>query len=682
MNKPHNKKIINYMSLLFPLSSAMLIPQVNAVEPVFKEVSSISRIAGSGGNNQSGGVAWIDINNDTYPDLYILSESGANRLYLNNKGDRFDEIIFSKNVQLASEKSLSVAIGDYNGDGFDDIFVGNNGGNTLLKNNGNNTFSDVTPGSGLDDFQNMSNAASFGDIDNDGDLDIYVGHWAGRGAVVCAGNDLYLNQGSGQFINVSVESGSNDFGCTFSVAMTDFDQDGDLDIFLPNDTMGGVPNDLLRNDGVNSNNVPVFSSIGVDVGVGQTITGMGIAIGDIDNDGDIDFYRTRNGAGLLSIKSSSNTYTNLFDGDPGIGWGAAFFDANNDGYLDLYRGNSAYAFNGSGEANTFYLNNGKGAFATDSALNAGLLSFKAGLGLAYADYDKDGDMDVVVQGTGGVVNLFRNDTPAQNYLSIALKGSQFNHRGIGARVFSTSTDGATTLTQMREIHAGSSHSSNHDAGVHFGLANHTTVDVVKVIWPDGCVQEKKAISANQILPIDRVNCSFLHTISGLVFNALEEVIVDQPVQIMDLSGTTFNAVTNTRGEYAQKVPDGLYVTLLNSTEYDFKALDNTGGDLVEVKHADAIKNYFATPKVYSISGTVLSSSGVPVAGVTVQVRNSSELISDIVTDVNGAYTQDVPNGTYLINLTSVDYYFNAVNPNPLVSINGANETRNYTAILK
>ena len=678
-----------YMSLLFPIMFGA--PAQASLPPVYTEVSASAGIAfQSETNPMAGGIAWIDFNNDGNPDIYVPNGSGPNRLYQNLGNGSFSEIAAQAGATLGSKTSLGVAIGDYNGDGNDDIFVANQGINSLLRNNGDGTFTDVTAGSGLDDFGKRSFAASFGDIDNDGDLDIYVGHWdfQTQPDLHCPDNDLYLNNGDGTFTNVSLESGANSPGCAFSVPLTDFDQDGDLDIFLPNDNVGWgsqtptLDNEMLRNDGPNANGVPVFTSVGDLIGVGQSLTGMGAAIGDVDNDGDIDFYRTQIGSGILSINDGTNNYTSRGDSDGGIGWGAAFFDANNDGFIDLYRGNSGSGFGGGGQANTFWLNNGDGTF-TEMAASVGLTSINAGLGLAYADYDNDGDMDVVVHGQNGDVNLFRNDTPAQNFVKIELKGLAGNHRGIGARVFISSTDGTSTLKQMREIHAGSSHGSSNDSRVHFGLAGQTAINYVKVIWPEGCLQKVSSVTINQSNVIDQSLCSNEHTISGTILDQDGVPVAGVAVQVNDNFGFASTVFTNVNGVYTQTVPNGLYIAYpMATSDYTFATTDGSA-IFVWVEGEDEVKDFTAVPRTYEISGTILDQAGNPVPGVAVQVNDNFGFASTVHTDVNGVYRQRVTNGLYIAYPSSGSYTFSTTDGSSVfVQVNGANEVKDYIAVPK
>jgi hypothetical protein len=567
----------------------------NAVQPVFTEVSAQSGIQlQAESNSMSGGIAWIDFNNDGNQDLFIPNEGGPNRLYRNEGNGQFTEIAAQAGVQNSPGASQGATVGDYDGDGNDDLFIASSGINTLYRNMGDGTFTDVTAAAALNDVGKRSFAASFGDVNGDGWLDLYVGHWdfQSQPTLHCPDNDLYLNNGDGTFTNVSVVSGSNNPGCAFTVPMTDFDQDGDLDLFLPNDNVAwgsqtaSLDNEMLRNEGYDPSGIPMFVAVGDEIGLGESLTGMGVAIGDYDNDGDLDYYRTQIGAGPLSTNDGTNNFTaSVLSNDGGTGWGAAFFDADNDGFIDLYRGNSGSGFDGNGQPNRYYHNNGDGTF-TRMEYAVGLTSINAGLGLAYADYDNDGDVDVVVHGQYGDINLFRNDTPAtNNWIRVELQGNAPNHRGIGSIVRLSSSNSVGTRQQLRELHAGSSHGSTHASPVLFGLG-------------------------------DNDNFGF--------------------------SSTT---TTDANGFYSQEVTDGTYVVYgLVNNNYTVSC----GYIFVGVSGADVTKDCVATPILRTISGTVTTPDGQPVAGIQIQINDNFGFSSTTTTDANGFYSQEVTDGTYVV----------------------------------
>jgi len=571
----------------------------NAVQPVFTEVSVQSGIQlQAESNSMSGGIAWIDFNNDGNQDLFIPNQGGPNRLYRNEGNGQFTEIAAQAGVQNSPGASQGATVGDYDGDGNDDLFIASSGINTLYRNMGDGTFSDVTAAAALNDVGKRSFAASFGDVNGDGWLDLYVGHWDFQNQPVlhCPDNDLYLNNGDGTFTNVSVVSGSNNIGCAFTVPMTDFDQDGDLDIFLPNDNVAWgsltptLDNEMLRNEGNDASGIPMFVAVGDEIGLGESLTGMGVAIGDYDNDGDLDYYRTQIGAGPLSTNDGNNNFTATFlNNDGGTGWGAAFFDADNDGFIDLYRGNSGSGFGGAGQSNRYYHNNGDGTF-TRMEGTVGLTSVNAGLGLAYADYDNDGDVDVVVHGQNGDVNLFRNDTPAtNNWLRVELQGNAPNHRGVGSIVRLSSSNSVGTRQQLRELHAGSSHGSTHASPILFGLGDDTVINSVIVDWPNGCSQKLSVSGVNQVVTADQSRC---HAISGTVTTPGGQPVAGIQIQINDNFGFASTTTTDANGFYSREVTDGTYVVYgLANTDYTVSC----GFIFVGVSGADVTKDCVATP---------------------------------------------------------------------------------------
>ncbi|VAW58977.1 hypothetical protein MNBD_GAMMA11-2566, partial [hydrothermal vent metagenome] len=325
----------------------------------------------------AGGIAWIDYNKDGFQDLFIPNIStGPSRLFKNNGPDSngnysFSDVSASANVEIIGAQSAGVAVGDYDGDGFEDIFVTNySGPNTLLRNRGDGSFDDVSVAANLANESKPSFVASFGDVNSDGLLDIYVGHWDSTSARVCSANDLYINNGDGTFTNKAASVGVDDTGCTFASALSDYDHDGDLDILSVNDNIFSSDlwrrNKLYRNSGLSASGSPVFMEQGAEAHFDQVFQGMGIAIGDYNNDGLLDYYRssfdagylsTNTGGGMLSTRRFATASPPVGDGGKNggvIGWGVVFFDADNDGFVDLFRVNKNFSIT---QPNSFYHNN-------------------------------------------------------------------------------------------------------------------------------------------------------------------------------------------------------------------------------------------------------------------------------------------------------------------------------------
>ena len=572
-----------------------------ASDPVFTEVSARAGIGHvSAVNGMSGGAAWLDYNSDGWPDILIASQSGANRLYENKKDGTFTSVSQATGLELPNQPTQGIAVADYDGDGLADIFLANGDAgsydsgdmNTLLRNLGNGIFQDVTmdvffdtaglpwsdPNAVID--TNDSFGAAFGDLNGDGYVDLYVSNWGQEGTTsFCVNNEAYINQGpdaSGTvtFQRVAASVGIDGNGCSFQSILTDIDNDNDLDIFVVNDIVFGFPpNEVYRNDTPISGGNLVFTPIGNSLNLDNSITGMGIATGDIDSDGDLDYYRTVGGNGPLSVQQGDGTFANL-DLDPlpgdsakndGTGWGAAFFDADNDGDIDLYRGNDKSGFGNAPDTNYLYLNDGNGGFSSQAF--TGLDGRTGGLGLAYADYDKDGDIDILVNGGLGDVQLFRNDAlepgglprflNTRHFVSLNLKGLPPNTSAAGAKVRLSSANGSENRTQMRELQAGSSHGSTHAATVHFGLGDHDSVTNVLVEWADRCSETVANVFLDQETTITQSNC-----ISGVVTTTSGTPAAGVEVLIVGERSSFYGAVyTDTNGFYSQSVPiDGYYIT--------------------------------------------------------------------------------------------------------------------------
>ena len=658
-------KIINpLMATLLILPTSSVVAQIN-----FTNVSSSAQIqAQAEVNPMAAGIAWIDYDNDGWQDLYVpnatghdpydgdlinVGVSGANRLYHNNANGTFTEVALAAGVQLVDKPSIGVAVGDYNNDGFDDIFVANAGLNTLFKNNGNGTFTDVTAALGLDDMSKASFAASFGDIDGDGDLDIYVGHWTDDLASqnpANRANDLYINNGVNGFVNVAADVGVDSIGATFTIPMTDFDHDKDLDLFVVNDRFslwldGGITaepakGELFRNDGLDVNGNLIFTPYAVEAGVNQQITGMGIAISDYDNDGDLDYYRSQFEPGLLSTNNGSGIFSTEYitDSSTGaVGWGTVFVDVDNDGFVDLYRGNSDSAAGNvdstAYQANNFYRND-NGVFTIDTASQVGLESMSAGLGVAAADFDNDGDVDIVVHGVDGVINLFRNDSiNNHSSLQIALKGTASNKRGIGAKIYVVSGKGKEVISTVREVTAGSSHGSNNSFVTTFGLNKIGYASRVTVEWPSGCVQVLRNMSSgyNEITE----DCTSTHVITGRIsYNGegLAGVTVWDAYDYQNI-----RTVTDASGVFTlEGYTDNQQALIVIPGRDGFIPSDSLRY-IPSVEGKDVVLgDSIATLKPDTVLGQVKNSQGIGVADVS--VWNIMTYPASIVeTDANGIY---------------------------------------------
>jgi enediyne biosynthesis protein E4 len=493
--------------------------------------------------SMSGGVALFDYDNDGYLDLFLVNsltvelfkanKKTRSALYRNNGDGTFADVTDSAGVADIGW-GMGVAVGDYDNDGFDDLYVTCLGPNRLLRNSGKGTFTDVTAKAGVGD-PRMSTGAAFFDYDGDGRLDLFVTNYVGfdlknlpafgEGAtcqykgvpVQCgprglpgAGDSLYRNNGDGTFEDVSKKAGVADaigyYG--LDVVASDFDGDGRVDVFVANDS---TPNYYYRNNGNGT-----FTEVGFASGLALNANGaeqgcMGVTLGDYDHDGQLDLFVT-------NFEDEYNTlYRNagrsIFDDVsyktevagvslPYVGWGTKFFDYDNDGWVDLFVANGhAYPQRERyRQRKLLHRNNRDGTFTEVASLCGGaLMEDRASRGTAFGDVDNDGDVDVVVADLDGTPQLLRNDGGnANNALLVETVGVKSNRNGIGARVRIVSGE----LTQVDEVRSGGSYISHNDMRLHFGLEKRTKVDLVEVRWPSGTVDRIANVDANTVLTIE------------------------------------------------------------------------------------------------------------------------------------------------------------------------------------
>ena len=607
----------------------------------------------------AGGVAWIDYNNDGWQDLYVpnLRPDGASRLFKNlgsvgtNGAVRFAPV--NAGVELYGKASTGVAVGDYDGDGLDDLFVTNttSQSNSLLRNMGDGRFEEVTADLGLMAEHKSSYVAAFGDLDSDGDLDLYAGNWEILlGA--CEANDLYINNGP-SFTRLDYDPFES--GCTFAAAFTDYNLDGKLDLFVVNDDIEKAIDDPLQMNklyvnGGNSAGNPALFEVGnlsginrYDNGDGQlvnhTFQGMGIAIGDYNNDGGLDYHRTSIGPGPISTNNNSASFLTTFDAQlwdgggevPGtMGWGTAFADVNNDSFLDLI---STYSATTTVSVPvTLFLNDQGVLEASNRAAQSGLVG-ERGNGLAIADYDNDGDTDIVTHSGYGDLNLYRNDSSTGNdSLKVHLHGLGGNHRGIGSVLkLTTQSAGGGRIVQTQETHAGSSHGSTHSANARFGVGQGNVIEKLSIRWPSGCPQDIISVSGSEIDAYE-ADCLYpnnTRSISGSVIDQdTKQPVKGAFVRVMDESGrTTGITTTDASGQYrVSAVPSGALYGIQT-----FGAGYNTRIRIAFVASADITRNFEPSFVGYIISGRVQDINGDAISDAAVEIFPA--LIGDAVVTV-------------------------------------------------
>ena len=440
----------------------------------------------------SAGASWGDYDRDGYPDLFVSNTGNApNNLFRNNGDGSFQQITAGA-IVTDPGASFGASWGDANDDGWLDLFVANinNQHNQFYLNNCDGTFTKVTSGEIVND-AGYSTAASWSDYDRDGHLDLFVSNSA-NGA-----NFLYHNNGDGSFSRVFNGVIGNEAASSFGCSWGDYDNDGDPDLFVAN----VAKNFLYRNDG-NGN----FAKLVTGAIVNDSETSRSGSWGDYDNDGDLDLYVINLGRNSLYENNGNGSFSKVggiapvqYSRDSRSGHWA---DYDNDGDLDLFVSNSG--------DNALYLNNGDKTF----------LEFQAGFlvndgttanGAAAADYDRDGDLDLFVTSfeTGAGNYLFTNLGQGNNWLQVHCVGTVSNSSAIGAMLRLRGTIFGSSFWQLREISGQASFASQHEFTVTFGLGDALSADSLRVEWPSGRVSLLGDIAANQRLTVREDSTLFL-----------------------------------------------------------------------------------------------------------------------------------------------------------------------------
>jgi enediyne biosynthesis protein E4 len=496
------------------------------------------------------GVALLDYNQDGLLDIYVAngaaipslrkeSEKYTNRLFRNNGNGSFQDVTDKAGV-AGMGYGMGVAVGDYDNDGWPDLFLANVTANQLFHNNGDGTFNDVTSRAGLTGVEYKgvkmwAVAAGWFDYDNDGRLDLFVSNycrWRVNEDPPCQVNgqrfycnpnlyeplynSLYRNNGDGTFTEVSAQTGiASHRGRGMGVAFADLDEDGFVDIFVANDKS---PNFIFKNlEGKKFEEVAI--SAGVAFGdEGYTLSGMGVDLRDVNNDGRPDIFHTaveletfplylNQGGWLFHDVTASSSLGRLTA--QMSGWSNGIYDFDNDGWKDLFVARSNVLDNVSfaqphrryPEPNALFRNLGNGRFEdVSSSSGADFQKEAPHRGAAFGDFDNDGLIDVMVTVLGENIKFFHNVSPSKNHwLSIKLEGKQSNRMGLGARAKITTPDGAIQYNQASTSigYAGSS-----DSRIHFGLGSNRQVKELVILWPSGLRQKIKNVKIDQVMTIE------------------------------------------------------------------------------------------------------------------------------------------------------------------------------------
>ena len=498
------------------------------------------------------GVALFDYDNDGRLDIFVVNgaplsdptpkgtipqKAGSrywNRLYHQKRDGTFEDVTEKAGLQGVGY-GMGVAVGDYDNDGFEDLYVTAYGGNKLYHNNGDGTFTDVTEKAGVGG-SGWSTSTAWVDFDGDGILDLVVlrylqwdfdDTWCGErregyraychpDAYRAIASLVYHNDGNGHFTEISGKVGLAEPGKGLGIALADYDRDGHLDLFVANDSM---PEFLYHNKGDGTfEEVALRSGVAVD-GEGHTYAGMGVDFADYNNDGLPDLVVTALASQMYALYRNNGDGTFTYDSYPSglgrmtmkhSGWGARFIDYGNDGWKGLL-------INQGHDLDTIQLtfpdlhykepmllakNTGKGF--VDVSAQAGEIFQKTwvGRGLAIGDIDNDGRLDAVVTSNDGALYVLHNSTQTQNHwLTLELVGRRSNRDAIGAEVKLTTAKGS----QWATVTTAGSYLSSSDKRIHFGLGPETVARTIDIRWPSGIRQTMKDVRADQILKVEEAS---------------------------------------------------------------------------------------------------------------------------------------------------------------------------------
>jgi hypothetical protein len=494
------------------------------------------------------GAAFIDYDNDGWLDVFLVngtrldglppSLNATNRLYRNNGNGTFTDVT-EKAGLVRTGWGQSVCVGDYDNNGYDDLFISGFGKNALYRNSGKGTFTEVAEKAGVaNNTTRWGSGCAFVDYDRDGLLDLFVASYIDldlkttplpetgpclyKGVMVACGppglkggvNALYHNNGNGTFADVSEKSGITKTNGTYGLGVltADFDNDVWPDIYVANDS---APAALYHN-----NKNGTFTDIGVEAGAafsmdGKSQAGMGVTAGDYDRDGWLDIFKTNFSGDTSSLYR--NTGKAAFDDvtyqagmglyTRWLGWGCGFVDVNNDGWPDVFLVNGHVypevekltTEAGYAQRKVLYRNLQDGHFADVSAeAGEAVMRPNPSRAAAFGDYDNDGDIDILINSVNAPPELLRADSTNQNnWIKIKTIGVKSNRDGIGARIKCVTADGS----QIDEVRSGGSYYSQNDLRVHFGVGKNKAIKTIEIRWPSGQIDTLNDLATNQLVTV-------------------------------------------------------------------------------------------------------------------------------------------------------------------------------------
>ncbi len=535
------------------------------------------------------GITIGDVNGDGWDDIFVvtgetLNEEGINtnpnKLFIAQKDGTYVDMASSFGLDSQDIQSSGPLIVDLNGDGLRDLIfgsVGNDPKMTIYINNNNQSFTKQAE-------NNLTNIRSYGisaaDTDKDGDMDIFISRWMHD-----AGNAYWVNDGNAQFSDITQTSTDADtFINAFTSLFADVNNNNWVDMLVTSDF--GSSHYLLNDQ--------TGSMVQQDRAVMTDENGMGASVGDYDNDGDLDWFassiflegdpdftgnRLYNNDGTGNFQDVSIPSSDLRRGY--WGWGSCFADFNNDMYLDIFHVNgfdtsiNGRSFIPAGFEDPFvddpsrlYINDQNGSFTEQSEL-LGIIDREQGRAVLCHDYDRDGDVDILIANNQGTSRLYKNNLDNNNnYLTIKLRQDNKNIDGVGAKIHVT----ANGTTQLRQVLAGGSFASSVGTEQYFGMGENTTIETITVTWPDDTTKTLTNVSANQYLIINKGL-----SISGYVKNAADQqAVFALPVELYSSKGELISqALTNDQGQYTfSNLTEGDYLLVTNSEDFVNQAYPN------------------------------------------------------------------------------------------------------------
>ncbi|MBN4052019.1 VCBS repeat-containing protein [Cytophagaceae bacterium AH-315-L13] len=553
---------------------------------IFTKIT-IGEIVTDLGNSRA--AAWIDYNNDNNIDLYVTDKGDVNLLYTNNGDSTFTKNTTSY-VVLESSNALGCTWGDYDNNGFIDAYVANGGfvNNYLYMNEGNSYFEKILSGDVVSD-GSVSLSSAWGDYDNDGFLDLYVA--TGFGNFV---NYLYHNNGDGTFTQITTGDIANDITYSMTCTWADYDNDGFLDLFVVNGPASGENNTLYNNNGDGT-----FTKVINEIVVMDSARSVGASWGDYDNDNDLDLYVTNyDQENFLYINNGNGSFSKnvlagdiVTDNDTSIG--SAWGDYDNDGDLDMF-----VAQGGAGGAmdNALFTNNGDGTF-TKVINNVVVMDSGSSVSASWADYNKDGFLDLYVTNLNFEANsLYSNNTNLNSWINILCQGDSSNTSAIGAKVRIKANINGKNVWQLREISSQSGHRAQSSLNVHFGLGNATTIDTIIVEWPSGIIWDTSNVPINQFLSFNEKE-NKNECVTSCVWpgdannNGVANVwdLLAIGVAYQDTGPARGNATIEWVGQTSKSWNDSIY------SDLDKMFIDCDGNGIIEIEDASAIElNYGKT----------------------------------------------------------------------------------------